>query len=88
MAYRDRCVEKWQKKLDKAQKLRREYGDKWWQSMNKDIENIKFKYLDIISMEPFSSIKPENVAFDKCKLDAKIINDLNKLTTNKNENED
>lgn len=46
--------------------------------MNKDIENIKFKYLDIISMEPFSSIKPENVAFDKCKLDAKIINDLNK----------
>lgn len=59
MSYRNNCIEKWQKKLDKADKLRREYGDKWWQSWNKEILIYK-----------------------------EIINDLNKLITDKNENED
>lgn len=44
----------------------------------KGIEWIKFKYLNLKSMEPFSNIKSEYIAFDKCKLNLSIINDLYK----------
>ena len=44
----------------------------------KEVEWIKFKYLNLKSMDPFSHLKYEYVAFDKCKLDLNIINDLYK----------
>lgn len=47
-------------------------------NLNINIEWVKFRYLHLKSMSPFSNIKPESVAFDKCKLNLNIVNDLDK----------
>jgi hypothetical protein len=41
-----------------------------------NLEWVKFKYMIINSFEPFKSIKTDSLSFDRCKFDAKILQDL------------
>lgn len=43
------------------------------------VEWIKFKYLNIFSLENFSKIKMDAIAFDKCKINTSILNEINKI---------
>jgi hypothetical protein len=45
--------------------------------INLSPEWIKFKYLTINTLENFSKIKTDSLAFDKCKFDTKVFNDVN-----------
>ena len=45
-----------------------------------DLEWVKFKYLKLDSLEPFSKISYSAIAFEKCKFDNKIFTDIAKNT--------
>ena len=50
--------------------------------INLTSEWVKFKYLTINTLENFNRIKTDSLAFDKCKFDTKVFNDIN--TSNPN----
>ena len=43
---------------------------------------IKFKYLTIKTLSNFDKIKTDSIAFDKCKLDTSVLEDMNKVNPN------
>lgn len=45
-----------------------------------DLEWIKFKYLKLETLEPFSKISYDSIAFEKCKFDNNIFSDIAKNT--------
>lgn len=50
--------------------------------INLNPEWIKFKYLTINTLENFSKIKTDSIAFDKCKFNTEIFNDINTINPN------
>ncbi len=47
-----------------------------------DLEWVKFKFLKIKTLSGFDKIKTGSVAFDKCKFDSKILDDINSINPN------
>lgn len=47
--------------------------------INIQLDWIKFKFLDISDISVFNKIKSESIAFDKCKFDNKMLNDLSNI---------
>jgi hypothetical protein len=43
---------------------------------------VKFKYLTINTLSNFDKIKTDSIAFDKCKLDTSVLDEMNKVNTN------
>jgi hypothetical protein len=43
---------------------------------------VKFKYLTINSLSNFDKIKTSSIAFDKCKLDTSVLEEMNKINPN------
>lgn len=43
---------------------------------------VKFKYLTINTLSNFDKIKTDSIAFDKCKLDTSVLDDMNKSNPN------
>jgi len=43
---------------------------------------IKFKYLTINTLSNFDKIKTDSIAFDKCKLDTSVLDEMNKVNPN------
>jgi len=43
---------------------------------------IKFKYLTINSLSNFDKVKTDSIAFDKCKLDTSVLDEMNKVNAN------
>jgi len=43
---------------------------------------VKFKYLTINSLSNFDKIKTDSIAFDKCKLDTSVLEEMNKSNPN------
>jgi hypothetical protein len=43
---------------------------------------IKFKYLSINTLKNFDKIKTDAIAFDKCKFDSSVLNEMNKSNPN------
>jgi len=43
---------------------------------------IKFKYLTINTLSNFDKIKTDSIAFDKCKLDTSVLDEMNKANPN------
>lgn len=43
---------------------------------------VKFKYLAINSLSNFDKIKTDSIAFDKCKLDTSVLEEMNKVNPN------
>jgi hypothetical protein len=43
---------------------------------------VKFKYLTINSLSNFDKIKTSSIAFDKCKLDTSVLDEMNKINPN------
>jgi len=43
---------------------------------------VKFKYLTINTLSNFDKIKTDSIAFDKCKLDTSVLEEMNKVNTN------
>ena len=46
------------------------------------LEWVKFKYLKINTLKNFSHIKTNAIAFDKCKFDNKVLEDISKINKN------
>jgi len=47
-----------------------------------NLDWVKFKLLELKTLKPFSKIKFDSIAFDKCKFAINIFNDINKSTPN------
>jgi hypothetical protein len=43
---------------------------------------VKFKYLTINTLSNFDKIKTDSIAFDKCKLDTSVLDEMNKVNPN------
>jgi hypothetical protein len=43
---------------------------------------VKFKYLNIKTLSNFDKIKTDSIAFDKCKLDTSVLDEMNKVNPN------
>ena len=43
---------------------------------------IKFKYLTINTLSNFDKVKTDSIAFDKCKLDTSVLDEMNKVNPN------
>jgi hypothetical protein len=43
---------------------------------------VKFKYLTINTLSNFDKIKTDSIAFDKCKLDTSVLEEMNKVNPN------
>jgi hypothetical protein len=43
---------------------------------------VKFKYLTINTLSNFDKIKTDSIAFDKCKLDTSVLDEMNKVNSN------
>jgi hypothetical protein len=43
---------------------------------------VKFKYLTINTLSNFDKIKTDSIAFDKCKLDTTVLEEMNKVNPN------
>ncbi len=47
-----------------------------------ELEWVKFRYLKINTLKNFENVKADAIAFDKCKLDNKILEDINTINNN------
>jgi hypothetical protein len=47
-----------------------------------DLEWVKFKFLKIRTLSGFDKVKTDQIAFDKCKFDSNILNDVNSINPN------
>jgi len=43
-----------------------------------DLKLLKFRYLEITSLEPFKRIKTSGVSFDNCKVASKVFDDMDR----------
>ena len=44
-----------------------------------DLDWVKFKYLTINTLSNFDKVKTDSIAFDKCKLDTSVLDEMNKI---------
>lgn len=47
-----------------------------------DLEWVKFKFLKIKTLNGFDKVKTSQIAFDKCKFDSNILDDVNRINPN------
>ena len=47
-----------------------------------ELEWVKFKFLKISTLTGFDKIKTDSVAFDKCKFDSNVLDDINSINPN------
>lgn len=51
-------------------------------NLNLNLDWIKFKYLSINTLNNFSNVKTDSIAFDKCKFGNNILEDMNSINPN------
>ena len=51
-------------------------------NLNLNLDWIKFKYLSINTLNNFSNVKTDSIAFDKCKFGNNILEDMNNINPN------